>query len=135
MKIHEIPAKVTVVWDPELKVIFDVWSDFRVTTEEFKTAVLTKGLAFAKENGGWAYVVDASKAKGVFNPEIQKIIETQVFKNFAAAGVKRFLTIPSASAETNASIAVFTAHASPAGVQGAQFPNRAAAIAWLRDNR
>jgi hypothetical protein len=48
----------------------DTWTTYNVSLEEFKDAVLVKGVNYARANGGVAWIVDSSKAQGVFTQEI-----------------------------------------------------------------
>ena len=79
--------------------------------------------------------MDATRAKGAFPEDVQKLIETEVFKAFAAAGIKYFITIKStASTVTNMAIKSFTAHAGPSGIQMVEVPDQNKAIAWLKEH-
>ena len=62
----------------------------------------------AKAHRARAWIMDAARAIGAFPQDVQKLIEAEVFKTFAAIGVKYFITIKSASAVTNMSINRFT---------------------------
>jgi hypothetical protein len=134
MTVHEIPDTLLVEWNDQVKTMVDTWSTYKITVPQFREAILSKGLAHARAHGGRAWVMDATKAKGAFTPEIQKLIETEVFKAFAAAGVKHFITIKSASTITNMSIKSFTAHLGPCGIQMLEVPDVDKAIAWLREH-
>jgi hypothetical protein len=78
--------------------------------------------------------MDATKARGAFPQDVQKLIETEVFKAFAAIGIKYFITIKSASTVTNMSIKSFTAHLGPCGIQMVEVPDQDKAIAWLKEH-
>jgi len=132
MKVHEIPGTLTVEWNDEAKTMIDTWSTYIITVPQFREAILRKGLSHAKANGGRAWVMDATKAKGAFPPDIQKLIETEVFKAFAGIGIKYFVTIKSGSMVTNMSIKSFTAHLGPNGIQMVEVPDQNNAIAWLK---
>jgi hypothetical protein len=134
MKIYEMPGTLLVEWNDEVKTMVDIWSNYLITVPQFREAVLKTGVAHAKAHGARAWVVDSSKAKGAFSPEIQKLIETEVFKAFAAAGIKYFITIKSASAVTNMSIKSYSAHAGPCGLQMVEVPDMNKAIAWLKEH-
>jgi len=95
MKIHNIPGKLEVTWREDVKAIVDTWTSYFVTMEDFKEAVLIKGLNHAKENGGIAWIVDSSIAKGAFSQEIQDFIGTDLFPAFQKNGIKYFITINS----------------------------------------
>lgn len=136
MIVHEIPGVLTVEWNDEVKATFDTWSTYMISVSQFREAILEKGLTNARLHGGRAWVMDATKAKGAFPQEVQKLIETEVFKAFAAAGIKYFITIKSAaSAITNMSIKSYSAHIGPHGIQLVELPDRGKAIAWLREHR
>ena len=136
MVIHEMPGTLLVEWDDELKAMFDTWSSYTIKAPQFREAILQKGVAYARSLRGWAWVMDASKAKGAFPDDVQKLIETEVFKTFAGIGIKYFITIKSAgSALTNMSIKSFTAHLGPCGIQMVEVPDRNSAIEWLRQHQ
>ena len=133
MKAYEIPGAMVGEWDDEVKAIVDTWTTYTVTASQFREAIIQKGIAKAVANGGRAWVMDASKAEGAFPPEVQKLIETEVFKKFASIGIKYFVTIKSASATTNLSIKSYTAHLGPCGIQMVEVPDLGKAIAWPRE--
>lgn len=135
MKVHEIPGTLLVEWNEEVKATIDTWSTYAITVPQFREAILGKGVANAKSQGGRAWVMDASKAKGAFPSDVQKLIETEVFKAFAKIGVKYFITVKSASAITNMSIKSYTAHLGPCGIEMVEVPDAAKAIAWLKEHK
>ena len=133
MVIHEIPGTLVVEWNDEVKAMFDTWSSYSIKLPQFREAILEKGVAYARAHRGRAWVMDATKARGAFSDDIQKLIETEVFKTFASIGIKYFITIKSAgSAVTNLSIKSYTAHLGPSGIQLVEVPDRNTAVAWLR---
>lgn len=134
MKVYEIPGKLTVEWNAEVHAIIDTWSSYFTTLEEFKEAVLVKGLNHAKANGGIAWIVDSHTAKGVFSPEIQKFIETDVFPAFAANGIKYFLAINAESAVTRLTVNQYTSKLGPAGIKLLMGTSTEGAIEWLKKN-
>ena len=135
MIVHEIPGVLVVEWNEEAKTMVDTWSNYTITAAQFRDAVLEKGVAWARVHGGRAWVVDSSKAKGAMPAEVQKLIETQVFKTFASIGVKYFVTIKSGSAITNMAISTYSAHVGPAGIQLVEIPDKDKAMAWLKEHR
>ncbi|MGD1096893.1 MAG: hypothetical protein ABSB35_33485 [Bryobacteraceae bacterium] len=135
MKVHEIPGTLLVEWNDEAKTMIDTWSTYAIKVPQFREAILNKGVAYAKAHGGRAWVMDATRAKGAFPPDVQKLIETEVFKAFAAIGVKYFMTIKSVgSVTTNMAIKSFTAHLGPCGIQMVEVPDQNSAIAWLKEH-
>ncbi len=134
MLVHEIPGVLLVEWNDDVRAMVDTWSNYAIKVPQFREAILNKGVAYAKVHGGRAWVMDATKAKGAFPQDVQKLIETEVFKIFAAIGIKYFITIKSASALTNMAIKSFTAHLGPCGLQMVEVPDVNHAIAWLREH-
>ena len=135
MIVHEIPGTLVVDWNDKAKATIDTWTTYGITVEQFREAILKKGVANAKLRGGRAWIMDASKAKGVFAPEVQSLIEKEVFPAFARIGVKYFVTIKSGSAVTNMSIGRYTAHLGPSGIQMVEVPDVKTALAWLEKNQ
>lgn len=135
MKIFEIPQKLRVEWLDDVKAILDTWTTYNVSLSEFKNAVLVEGLNHAKANGGLAWIVDSSSAKGAFTPEIHKFIETDVFKSFANNGIKYFITINSnVSAITKLNVKQYSSIAGPHGVKLIELQTADDAIMWLKEN-
>jgi hypothetical protein len=134
MLVHEIPGVLLVEWNDDVRAMVDTWSNYAIKVPQFREAILNKGVAYAKAHGGRAWVMDATKAKGALPQDVQKLIETEVFKIFAAIGIKYFITIKSASALTNMAIKSFTAHLGPCGLQMVEVPDVNHAIAWLREH-
>jgi len=95
VKIYSIPGKLEVTWREDVKAVVDTWSNYVVTLEEFREAVLVKGMGYARSNGGVAWIVDASVAKGALSKEIKTFIDSDVFPVFARNGIKYFITITS----------------------------------------
>jgi hypothetical protein len=133
-KIFEIPNKLLCEWDSEANAVIDTWSTYYVSLEEFKEAVLIKGVNYGKVNGVIAWIVDSNRAKGVFSQEIQKFIETDIFPTFAKIGVKYFITINSESALTNMTISQYSSKAGPYGLKVLDASSSKGAIEWLKKN-
>jgi hypothetical protein len=134
MIIEEVPGTLLVEWNEEAKTMVDVWSAYQITVPQFRDAIVKKGIAHARAHGGRAWVMDATKARGAFPEDVQKLIETEVFKAFAGIGIKYFITIKSASAITNMSISRYTTHLGPCGIQMVEAPDINKAIAWLKEH-
>ncbi len=80
-------------------------------------------------------MMDGTKAKGAMSADVQKLIETEVFKAFAAAGIKYFITIKSeVSTIANMAIKTFTSHMGPCGIRLVELPDVNTAIAWLKEH-
>ena len=131
--IHNIEGKLTVNWNSEVKAIIDTWTNHFVTLKEFSDSVLIKGLKHAKANGGRAWIVDSSKAKGAFSPEIQKAIGEVIFPAFSQNGIKYFITItPKESAVAKMTVSKYTAKAGPHGLKLLEVNSVNDAIKWLK---
>ena len=136
MKLHSIPGKLEVEWMGDVKAIVDTWSNYNVTLEEFRDSVLNKGLKHAKANGGVAYIVDSSTAKGVFSQEIQAFIDSDVFPAFAKGGIKYFITITSqVSSVTKMTVKNYSAKAGPHGLKLVELNSLKDAVEWLKLNK
>ena len=130
--VHSIPGKVTMAWEPSVRAMVDTWQNYFITLDQFKDAVMVKGLDFAKAHQAQAWIVDSSAAKGAFPPEIQQYIGTDVFAAFVKNGVRWFITITSESALTNLTIRSYTSQAGPSGIQLVEAKSAAEAVEWLR---
>ncbi len=134
MSVHSIPGKLEVNWCDEVKAIVDTWSNYVVTLEQFRDAVLGKSMDHAKAHGAQAWIVDSSQAKGAFPQEIQAFIGSDVFPAFAENGIKYFITITSESAITKMSISSYSAKAGPHGLQLVEVACMDDAVEWLKQN-
>ncbi|OQY00101.1 MAG: hypothetical protein B6I20_09205 [Bacteroidetes bacterium 4572_117] len=133
-KIFEIPNKLVVEWESDAKVIIDTWTTYFVSLDEFREAVMIHGVNYAKANNAQAWIVDSHKATGVFSPEIQKFIESDVFPTFAKIGIKYFMTINSDDAVTRLSINQYSTKVGPHGLKLLKGDSVEGAIAWLKKN-
>jgi len=135
MQVYNIPGKLDVAWNSEVKAMIDTWTTYNISLEEFKEAVLIQGVNHAKANGGVAWIVDSSTAKGVFTQEIQKFIETDIFPAFAGIGIKYFITITSSvSAITKLTVKSYSAKTGPLGLQLVELNSVNDAIMWLKEH-
>lgn len=134
MKIHEIPGALVMEWNDEGKVIVDHWLKYTVKVEEFREAILKKGLSYAKARGARAWVVDSSKATGTYPQEVQDLIAKEVFKAFAGIGIKSFIPIKSGSAITNLAFNRVTSQMGPSGIHMVEVPDLKTALTWLREH-
>jgi len=133
MKIHSVPGKLVCEWRDDVKAVVDTWTTYSVSKEEFREAVLVKGVDYAKTRKVVAWIVDSSKAVGTFSPEIQDFIGTDVFPAFAKIGVKYFITINSkVSALTKMTVANYSAKTGPNGLQLVEVNSVADAVIWLK---
>jgi hypothetical protein len=136
MKISSIPGKLECEWRDDVKAVVDTWTTYAVTKNEFRDAVLVKGVSFAGPRRVRAWIVDSSKAVGTFSQEIQEFIGTDIFPSFARIGVKYFITINSkASALTKMTVASYSAKAGPSGLKLLEVASADDAVAWLKANK
>lgn len=135
MKVYNVPGKLDVKWESSVKAIIDTWSSYTISLEDFKEAVLVKGLNYAKSHGGVAWIVDSSQATGSFSQEIQSFIGSDVFPAFAKIGIKYFITINSqVSAITKMTVRSYSSKTGPNGLQLVELNNVNDAIAWLKEH-
>jgi hypothetical protein len=133
VKIHNIPGKLDVYWRSDVKAIVDSWTSYFVSLDEFKDAVVLKGLNHARQHGGIAWIVDSSKANGVFSREIQDFIGSDVFPAFSQIGIKYFMTInSSASALTKMTVKTYSAKTGPHGLQLVEMNSVDDCVEWLK---
>ena len=132
MLIHEVPGKLMCEWDSLARAVVDTWTNYSITLDEFSHAVLTKGLTYSAANGGRAWIVDSSKAKGAFSQEIQDYIASDVFPAFQKNGVEYFMTITPESAITKMTVSRYSQQAGPCGLQLVEAQSRDGAIEWLK---
>jgi hypothetical protein len=132
MLIYKIPGKLKCEWNQEARAVIDTWTDYSVTLDEFRTAVLVKGLTFSAMHGGRAWIVDSSKAKGAFSQEIQSFIASDIFPAFQQKGVRYFMTITAESAITKMTVSQYSQQAGPCGLQLVQGRSSAGAVEWLK---
>lgn len=133
MDVYTIPGKINVAWNNDVKAIVDTWTTYSVTKDEFREAVLVRGVNHAKSRSVVAWVVDSSKAEGSFSDEIQAFIGSDVFPTFAKIGVKYFISINSkVSTVTQKTVAKFTAVAGPNGLKLIELNSVDDAVAWLK---
>ena len=134
MKIYEIPGKLTGTWNGEAKAVIDTWTNYFITLDQFKEAILVKGVNHAKANGAIAWIVDSHLAKGVFSEEIQKFIETDVFPAFAQIGIKYFMTVTAENALTKITVDQYASKVGPAGIKLLDGSSVQGAMEWLKKN-
>jgi hypothetical protein len=133
MLIHKIEGILTVTWSEEAKAVIDTWDSYYISLEQFRDAVLIKGVNHAKENGGIAWIVDSTNASGAFSQEIQDYIGTDIFPTFAKIGIKYFVTINSKkSAMTRINVSTYEAKTGPNNLQLISADSTEDAIKWLK---
>ena len=134
MEIYNVPGKLTVTWEASVRAVVDTWTDYEVTVDEFKTAVLDKGIGYAKANDGQAWIVDSRKAVGNFSGECQDFIDSDIFPVFAAAGIKYFITIKAENPLTNLTVRSYQAKTDSHGLELVEVASVEDAVEWLKEN-
>lgn len=133
MLIARIPGKLEVVWREDVKAVVDTWASYSVTLEEFRDAVLVKGVDFAKAHDGVAWIVDSSQANGVFSHEIQNFIDTQIFNAFLQIGIQYFIAITSRiNPVTKMTVKTYSAKVESHGLHLVEVESLDEAVAWLK---
>jgi len=130
--IYNIPKKLEVHWQEDVKAIIDTWSSYFISLQDFSDAVLVHGLNHAKANGAVAWIVDSSKAIGVFSKEIQEYIGSDIFPAFSKNGIKYFITITADSYFTKKTIENYSAKTGPNGLILVEVKNVQDAIDFLK---
>ncbi len=135
MNVHTVAGKLQCQWREDVRAMIDTWTTYAVTKDEFREAVLMKGLAYGKAHNVVAWIVDSSKAVGTFSQEIQDFIGTDVFPAFARGGVRYFITINSkVRALTKMTVANYSAKTGPNGLKLVEVSSVEDAVAWLKSN-
>lgn len=136
MEVYKIEGKMTGVWNSNARAMVDTWSDYYgVNLIDFKNTVFNRGLNFAKLNKGLAWIVDSSKAKGVFDQKIQKFLKNEGFDLFVKNGIKYFITINSkVNPITQLTVGRYKSLAAQSGLQLIELNNVDDAILWLNSN-
>jgi hypothetical protein len=135
MKVHTIPGKLDCQWRDDVKAMVDTWTTYSISKDEFREAVLVKGVNHARVHKGVAWIVDSSQAVGTFSQEIQDFIGSDVFPSFAKIGVKYFITITSkVSNLTKMTVSSYSAKTGPNGLKLVDVNSVEDAVAWLKSN-
>ena len=133
-KIYEIPNKLLVEWEPTVRAVIDTWTTYFISLDEFRDAILTHGVNYAKAYKAQAWIVDSHKAKGVFSPEIQDFIVSDIFPTFAQIGIKYFMTINAEEAVTRLTVNQYSSKVGPHGLKLIEGSSTNGAIEWLKKN-
>jgi len=107
-----------------------------VRVDEFREAVLVKGLDYSKANNGVAWIVDSSQAEGKFAKHIIDYIGTDVFPKFVENGIKYFITIkPSNSPVAAFNVTSFSMKTAETGLILVEMESLDQALAWLKQQQ
>lgn len=135
MDIYEISNKLKGTWNPEVRAIIDTWTNYMISDEEFRTAVFIKGIPYAKANNGQAWIVDSSKAKGLFRQSHFDIINHEILPAFKKNGIKYFITIkPENSVFTELTVGKYSAMVDSNGLNLIEVSSVEQAILWLKNH-
>ena len=95
-EIYSIPGKVVGHHDPVLKAIIDTWTSLFITLEQWKSTVYDIGITdYAPKNGVVAWIIDTSKARSSFPPDVQEFREKVAKAKLEDNGVKYlFVVVP-----------------------------------------
>jgi hypothetical protein len=134
-ELHEVEGKVKSYGHEGARAVVDVWQNYNISLADFSSVIIGRGLAWARAAGARAWVVDSSRAKGCFSPEVQEFIGRTAFPQFAAAGIRHFITVRSQSAITNMTIKSYSEKAGPAGITLVEVNSFDEAVAYLEAAR
>ncbi len=84
--------------------MIDTWESMLISAEQFRAHIFDIGVPYARAHGINCWIVDTSKAKGVFRKEVLELIDKEVAPSFAAIGIKYFITITPESALTKLTV-------------------------------
>lgn len=132
-RLLELPGKMTLSWLPEHRALLDEWTNYFVTLDEFKQ-LGAAALPHAEPRGGRAWIIDGSRARNVFPPEVQTFIAEHAFAGLVAHHIAYFISIPSqVSTTTNLGIQRYERHAGPSGIQLVTAASLDDALRFLRE--
>ena len=135
MLVYSISKKLTVTWNEEIKAIIDTWQSYFVTQFEFEQAVLVKGLNHAKANGGIAWIVDSSNARGAMPQFMINFIDTDIFPAFVENGIKYFITISEGATKiAKKTVSQYSQITEKNGLILVEVKSLEEAISWLKSN-
>ena len=92
-EIYQVAGFMQGLHDPRHQAILDTWSSLLITQEQFKKSIYDIGVKFAQTNGVKYWIVDTSKAVGVFKKEVQAFIDSTVAPKFAEIGIVYFFIV------------------------------------------
>lgn len=134
MKIFEIPGKLVVTWNAEVKAVVDTWANYLISDDEFREAVLIKGVSHAKRNRAIAWIVDSSFAKGLLTQEQIELVNREIFPAIRGAGVSYFVTIkPRTSFFTQHTVKQYSELTGPNGLILVTVDSMEDAVAFLKE--
>lgn len=131
----EIPNKLELSCNDDVSAIITTWSSYTISNDDFKKAILEEGLQYAKQNNCKAWIVDSSKAKGLFKKEQLEFIDNEVFPKLSECGIKHFISIkPTDSLFTELTVKRYTSMSSSHNLQLVEADNINQAVNWLKEN-
>jgi hypothetical protein len=133
MELYEVSGKLQVEWVEDVRAIWDKWLSYAVTLEEFREGIMVKGVENAKRHGAVAWIADGSNAQGVFSPDIQNYIATEVFRTFSTIGIKYFISVQPKSALARLGAKRYESQVGPHGIQLVEVASFEGALAFLNE--
>lgn len=132
----EIPEKLALSCSEDVNAIITTWSNYTISNDDFLKAILNEGLPHAKENKCQSWIVDSSKAKGLFKQEQLEIIDKEIFPKLRENGIKYFISIkPENSLFTELTVKRYNAMTDSHGMQLIEVGSVEQAISWLKENK
>lgn len=130
VEIYELPGILRVDWIPEVRAVLDTWDSYLIAGEQF-AEVIARAIAFARENGARAWIVDSSVATHCLPAEVQGL-SSSVFQRFHEIGITDFVSIPPETTLARMSFDKITTNAGPFGIRLHDVADVDDAIALLR---
>ena len=131
----EIPDKLELSCNEDVNAVITTWTSYTISNDDFKKAILNEGLYHAKQNKCKAWIVDSSKATGLFKKDQLDFIDKEVFPELSKNGIEYFFSIkPEDSLFTELTVKRFTSMTSSHNMKLIEVNNVDEAINWLKDN-
>ena len=134
--VYEVSGILKGEHDTTYGSMIDSWQSMLISADQFKDHIFEIGVPYAKANQVTAWIVDTSKAKGVFKKEVLELIDKEVAPAFAGIGIKHFITITPESALTKLTVNKIEQlnSADQHGMHVFSLPSTDSALQWLQDN-
>lgn len=98
-ELYKIPNMMVGHYHPEINAIIDTWESLHASLEEWKATVFEIGIVdFAPKNGVRTWIIDTSKASGVFGQDVQEFRQNVAGPKLEQNGVKYMFVVTSQEA-------------------------------------
>lgn len=135
MLIHTIPDRVKITWRDDINAITEAWTSCDVTVDEFKEAILIKGLGYARDHAARAFIVDTSLCTDSFSGEVEEFIKTTLLPALADNLIKYYITTDLNFHEiAKAGISSLPRESGPGSLETLHVHGIKDAVMWLKEN-